>query len=102
VVRFGGGVATTYELEREPATALRGSARERPAIAAPSRAAPRAGSDDAGQKPLAQTGISSALQGFSENRDRPANIESSDLEIRDKDKLATFSGNVRLAQGDTT
>lgn len=43
-----------------------------------------------------------ALQGFSQNRDKPIKINSATLEVRDKDKMATFSGDVHLVQGDTT
>jgi len=43
-----------------------------------------------------------ALQGFSQNRDKPIKINSATLEVRDKDKVATFSGDVHLVQGDTT
>jgi lipopolysaccharide export system protein LptA len=43
-----------------------------------------------------------ALQGFSQNRDKPIKITSVTLEVRDKDKMATFAGDVHLVQGDTT
>jgi lipopolysaccharide export system protein LptA len=43
-----------------------------------------------------------ALQGFSQNRDQPVNIKSATLEVHDRSKMATFSGNVHLVQGDTT
>jgi lipopolysaccharide export system protein LptA len=43
-----------------------------------------------------------ALQGFSTNRDLPIDIKSANLEIRDKDRLATFRDNVHVAKGDTT
>ena len=43
-----------------------------------------------------------ALQGFSQNRDQPVHIEAASLEVRDKDKVATFSGNVVVTQGDTS
>jgi lipopolysaccharide export system protein LptA len=43
-----------------------------------------------------------ALQGFSQNKDQPVNIKSAALEVHDRDKMATFSGNVHLVQGDTT
>jgi lipopolysaccharide export system protein LptA len=43
-----------------------------------------------------------ALQGFSQNKDQPVNIKSAALEVHDRDKVATFSGNVHLVQGDTT
>jgi lipopolysaccharide export system protein LptA len=52
---------------------------------------------------LAQnTGVPNALQGFSQNKDQPVHIEAATLEVRDKDKRATFSGNVVVKQGDTT
>jgi lipopolysaccharide export system protein LptA len=43
-----------------------------------------------------------ALQGFSQNRNQPVQIEAASLEVRDKEKKATFSGNVKVVQGDTT
>ena len=46
-------------------------------------------------------GPPNALQGFSQNRDQPVHIEAATLEVRDKDKVATFSGNVHVTQGDT-
>lgn len=48
------------------------------------------------------TGVPNALQGFSQNKDEPVHIEAATLEVRDKDKRATFSGNVIVKQGDTT
>jgi lipopolysaccharide export system protein LptA len=47
-------------------------------------------------------GPPNALQGFSQNRDQPVKITASNLEVRDKNKVATFSGNVQVVQGDTT
>jgi lipopolysaccharide export system protein LptA len=47
-------------------------------------------------------GPPNAVQGFSKNRDKPVNIEAATLEVRDKDRIATFSGNVHVVQGDTT
>jgi lipopolysaccharide export system protein LptA len=49
----------------------------------------------------ASQGPPNALQGFSQNRDQPVHIEASSLEVRDKQKEATFSGDVRVKQGDT-
>lgn len=46
-------------------------------------------------------GPPNALQGFSQNRNQPVEIDAATLEVRDKDKVATFSGNVRVKQGDT-
>jgi lipopolysaccharide export system protein LptA len=48
------------------------------------------------------SGPPNALQGFSQNRDQPVQIDAATLEVRDKDKIATFLGNVRMVQGDTT
>ena len=48
------------------------------------------------------TGVPNAMQGFSQNRDQPIQIEAAALEMRDKKKEATFSGNVKVVQGDTT
>jgi lipopolysaccharide export system protein LptA len=42
------------------------------------------------------------MQGFSQNRDQPIQIEAASLEMRDKKKEATFAGNVKVVQGDTT
>ena len=52
----------------------------------------------------AQTGpgVPNALQGFSQNRDKPVQIKAQTFEVRDKDRRATFSGNVHVVQGDTT
>jgi lipopolysaccharide export system protein LptA len=47
-------------------------------------------------------GPPNALQGFSQNRDKPIKINSATLEVRDKQKMATFAGDVHLVQGDTT
>jgi lipopolysaccharide export system protein LptA len=37
-----------------------------------------------------------------QKKDQPVQIEAATLEVRDKDKTATFSGNVSVVQGDTT
>jgi lipopolysaccharide export system protein LptA len=50
----------------------------------------------------AVTGVPNAMQGFSQNRDQPIQIEAATLEMRDKKKEATFAGNVKVIQGDTT
>jgi lipopolysaccharide export system protein LptA len=52
-------------------------------------------------QPQAGNAPPNALQGFSQNRDQPIKIDAASLEVRDKDKTATFSGNVQLVQGDT-
>jgi len=50
----------------------------------------------------AVSGVPNAMQGFSQNRDQPIQIEAASLEMRDKKKEATFSGSVKVIQGDTT
>jgi lipopolysaccharide export system protein LptA len=47
-------------------------------------------------------GVPNAMQGFSQNRDQPIQIEAARLEVRDKKKQATFMDNVKVVQGDTT
>ena len=56
------------------------------------------------QTPLAQGGATSnpAKPGQFENKDAPVQIEAATLEVHDKSKTATFSGNVQVVQGDTT
>jgi lipopolysaccharide export system protein LptA len=55
-------------------------------------------SEATGQK---NPGPPNALQGFSQNRDEPLKIRAVALEVREKDKLATFTGDVYVLQGDT-
>jgi lipopolysaccharide export system protein LptA len=52
-------------------------------------------------QPQAAKGPPNALQGFSQNQDKPVHIDAATLEVRDKDKVATFSGSVHVTQGDT-
>ena len=57
-------------------------------------------------QPTGSTAPPNALQGFSQNRDKPIQIDAARLEVRDKDKVATFFGDakadVKVVQGDTT
>ncbi len=71
-------------------------------VAAASLAGPAALGAGAPQSGGQPSGPPNALQGFSQNRDKPIKISSVSLEVRDKDKVATFSGDVHLVQGDTT
>ncbi|MCO5131963.1 MAG: LPS ABC transporter substrate-binding protein LptA [Xanthobacteraceae bacterium] len=50
----------------------------------------------------AMSGVPNAMQGFSQNRNEPIRIEAAALEMVDKKKEATFSGDVKVVQGDTT
>src|SRR5215831_8827526 len=56
------------------------------------------------QTRMAQGGAAStpAKPGQLENKDAPVQIEAATLEVHDKSKTATFSGNVQVVQGDTT
>ncbi len=56
----------------------------------------------AAQNPRA--GAASPAPGIlqNENQDQPIQIDAATLEVRDKDKMATFSGDVQVVQGDTT
>lgn len=47
------------------------------------------------------TGVPNALQGFSQNKDQPVQIEAQSLEVRDKEQQASFLGDVKVTQGDT-
>jgi lipopolysaccharide export system protein LptA len=49
----------------------------------------------------ASQGPPNALQGFSQNRGQPVQIDAQTLEVRDKEKIATFTGKVHVIQGDT-
>jgi lipopolysaccharide export system protein LptA len=76
---------------------------------APKTDAPKAGAPKAGAPQTtgsAVTGPPNALQGFSQNRDKPIQIDAARLEVRDKDKVATFFGDakadVKVVQGDVT
>jgi lipopolysaccharide export system protein LptA len=71
----------------------------RVAIAALTLALATAG--EAGAQSAVQ-GVPNAMQGFSQNRDQPIKIEAATLEMHDKQKEATFAGNVKVVQGDTT
>ncbi len=61
----------------------------------------RPGAPTAPRSAPANLGPPNALQGFSQNRGQPVQIEAATLEVRDKDKVATFTGNVHVIQGDT-
>ena len=63
-----------------------------PAIAAAQ--APRAGS-------VAPPQLANPAQGIlSDNQDQPIQIDAATLEVRDKEKMATFAGDVQVVQGD--
>ncbi|HYA06002.1 MAG TPA: LptA/OstA family protein [Xanthobacteraceae bacterium] len=52
-----------------------------------------------------QTAAPSLFPGAAQDqggKDQPVQIEAATLEVRDRDKQATFSGNVEVVQGDTT
>jgi lipopolysaccharide export system protein LptA len=49
-----------------------------------------------------QNGAGLTGLGQNQNQDQPVQIEAATLEVHDKNKTATFSGNVQVVQGDTT
>lgn len=46
--------------------------------------------------------VTSAFEGFSGRSNEPVNVEADNLEVREKDQAATFTGNVQVVQGDST
>ena len=56
------------------------------------------GSDATAQK---NPGPTNTLQGLSQTRDEPVKIRAESLELREKDKMATFTGDVYVLEGDT-
>jgi lipopolysaccharide export system protein LptA len=44
---------------------------------------------------------SNMAQGLTANSGQPVKIESKSLEVRDKSRMATFAGNVKMTQGDS-
>jgi len=71
------------------------------ALAAALASGPLGAQPKVASAPPANKGPPNALQGFSQNRDQPVHIEAATLEVHDKDKIATFSGDVHVTQGDT-
>jgi lipopolysaccharide export system protein LptA len=63
------------------------------AVAAPASAQPNS-------SPAASTPFGGMTA--DQKKDQPVQIEAATLEVRDKNKTATFSGNVSVVQGDTT
>jgi lipopolysaccharide export system protein LptA len=66
------------------------------ALAAPVSAAAQ------GPRAAAATGAPSPGGAQEQNEEQPIQIESATLEVHDKNKMATFSGDVQVVQGDTT
>ena len=52
-------------------------------------------------RPAPAPPVQSMIQG-GQDKDQPVQIEAASLEVRDKAKTATFSGDVQVVQGDTT
>lgn len=76
-------------------------------ITANAQGAPQASTTKGGSATTSGiTGPPNAVQGFSQNRDKPIQIDAARLEVRDKSKIATFFGDakadVKVIQGDTT
>lgn len=52
--------------------------------------------------PAAAQSVTDALSDFTVDSDAPVRIESDELEVRDRERMAIFTGNVVVRQGDTT
>jgi lipopolysaccharide export system protein LptA len=70
------------------------------ALLAPALAVAQGPHSAAAPAPANGSPVQSMIQGG--GQDQPVQIEASSLEVRDKSKVATFSGNVQVVQGDTT
>jgi lipopolysaccharide export system protein LptA len=69
------------------------------ALSAPALAAAQAPH----QGGIAPPQLGNPAQGMlNENQDQPIQIDAATLEVRDKEKMATFAGEVQVVQGDTT
>jgi lipopolysaccharide export system protein LptA len=53
-------------------------------------------------QPTKQNEPSPMAKGLTANSGQPVRIESTSLEVRDKSRMATFTGNVKVTQGDST
>ena len=65
-------------------------------------AAPGSATAQGPRTPAAEPGPAALQEQKEQNQDLPIQIESATLEVRDKSKMATFSGDVQVVQGDTT
>ena len=101
LVRFGGGVDMVLTLNQADASQAKAGRDDYAAHPLFRSSLPRALLSSAPVDAQPSKGPPNALQGFSQNRDQPVHIEAATLEVRDKDKVATFSGNVHVTQGDT-
>jgi lipopolysaccharide export system protein LptA len=79
-------------------------ARKRLAVAASLTAAALLATFPAAAQPSNTNAAPGPFQGMmsDQKKDQPVQIEAATLEVRDKNKTATFSGNVQVVQGDTT
>jgi lipopolysaccharide export system protein LptA len=82
-------------------SALAGFAATALLAATPVAAQPSSG---AAAQPSSGSAAPGPFQGMmnDQKKDQPVQIEAATLEVRDKNKTATFSGNVQVVQGDTT
>ena len=71
------------------------------ALLLPGLAAAQAPASRSAAAPAPAQPVQSVLGGGSD-KDQPVLIDAATLEVRDKSKIATFSGDVQVVQGDTT
>ena len=60
-----------------------------------------AGCRDAGRRAVGKEAPGNLFKSMPQKRDEPIKISSATLEVRDKSKMATFSGDVHVVQGET-
>ena len=53
-------------------------------------------------QPAKDSSVTSAFSGFSAKSDEPVNVEADNLEVKDQEQAAVFTGNVVLTQGGST
>jgi lipopolysaccharide export system protein LptA len=71
------------------------------ALLAPGLAAAQAPASRSAAAPAPAQPVQSIIGG-GQDKDQPVLIDAATLEVRDKSKIATFSGDVQVVQGDTT
>lgn len=54
------------------------------------------------QQPPSNGSVTSAFSGFSAKSNEPVNVEADNLEVKDQEQAAVFTGNVVLTQGTST
>ena len=105
VIRFDGGVTDGAAVRTRNRQS--GNGNEAPTVASPHvtsalLVAAAVATAQAATRPWLRGRRAAPVQGQHRTSDQPVQIDAATLEVRDKNKMATFSGNVQVVQGDTT